>query len=519
MYKNFFRIIAIFISIILLLLLSITFFYRDIVISHNSGFYDKEFYLSIKTDKQSKIYYTLDCSKPTKESTQYTSPILIEDASKNPNIYSNRKDMSFNFYYDKKGQKTAANTVDKATIVRIAKYDKNNNFINETYRIYFVNFKNKNKKGEYNLPIVSIMMEPEDIVSEEKGIFVLGKKETTKSISCEKGKNENINFCQRGKDWQRKSFIDVFDERDRELLLTQSARIKIKGSESREWIQKSMSLYSEKEYSGSRYFKINPFRKNKKIHNIVLFNGGNDGYIKLREYLIQKTEERTNQHSFTIKMIPCIVFLNGEYWGVYYLSENANKDYFHTLYNIRKTNIEIAKKEINLKKETIDIDNFINYFATELYIANPDWPRHNVAVWRTLYEGSKNKYADKKWRFILYDINAMDTLKEYKYDSIGTAMNDSILFKTMMKDKEIREKLIKRLYFLENEVYTPEKMDKFIEEWLLVMKEPLYKNNERFFAVEPNILIEEKIQEIKTFFKLRPKYLNEHIKTHLLSEE
>ena len=113
----------------------------------------------------------------------------------------------------------------------------------------------------------------------------------------------------------------------------------------------------------------------------------------------------------------------------------------------------------------------------------------------------------------------MDTLKEYKYDSIGTAMNDSILFKTMMKDKEIREKLIKRLYFLENEVYTPEKMDKFIEEWLLVMKEPLYKNNERFFAVEPNILIEEKIQEIKTFFKLRPKYLNEHIKTHLLSEE
>lgn len=67
---------------------------------------------------------------------------------------------------------------------------------------------------------------------------------------------------------------------------------------------------------------------------------------------------------------------------------------FHTLYNIRKTNIEISKKGINLKKETIDIDNFINYFATELYIANPDWPRHNVAVWRTLYEGSKNKYAE-----------------------------------------------------------------------------------------------------------------------------
>ena len=36
-----------------------------------------------------------------------------------------------------------------------------------------------------------------------------------------------------------------------------------------------------------------------------------------------------------------------------------------------------------------DLESCIDYYATEIYIANHDWPRTNYSVWRTRQKGGE----------------------------------------------------------------------------------------------------------------------------------
>ena len=60
------------------------------IFSNHSGFYDKDFYLSLFTSEESEIYYTTDGSDPLNSKTVkiYEEPILIYDRTNEPNIYS-----------------------------------------------------------------------------------------------------------------------------------------------------------------------------------------------------------------------------------------------------------------------------------------------------------------------------------------------------------------------------------------------------------------------------------------------
>ena len=229
MYKTKLRIILIVLSLILIFIFQYIFVSKQIIFSHKSGFYEEEFYLTIKKDKKSKIFYTLDNTEPTINSTQYKEPILIKDVSKNKNIYSSRADMTFKFFYEKNFLKIPTTPVDKATIIKVAKYDNNNKLIKKDYRIFFVNF--ENKKGYKDLPIVSVTMDPKDILDEDRGIFVLGKDKDIEEYSCYQCRNKKINFCSRDDNWMRNATIDIFDSQHKKLILSEKTKVKIKGSE------------------------------------------------------------------------------------------------------------------------------------------------------------------------------------------------------------------------------------------------------------------------------------------------
>ena len=56
-----------------------------VVASHDSGFYNENFYLSFSAPSGFDIYYSLDNSYPN---IKYESPVLISDTSSKPNYYS-----------------------------------------------------------------------------------------------------------------------------------------------------------------------------------------------------------------------------------------------------------------------------------------------------------------------------------------------------------------------------------------------------------------------------------------------
>lgn len=506
----------------------------DIVeISHDSGFYNSNFYLKLNAKKNIKIYYTLDCSKPTQNSTQYTKPILITDFSLNKNIYSARNDMYTEYTSDKiismpkKKEIIPKFLVDKCAIIRFAYYN-NGKYLKEDYRVFFVNF--NQKRGYNNIYIISVMTEPENLINGKNGILVLGdaffsevhnkKSKINRSLLIHKA-----NFFQKGSKWKKQAYIDIFNRNKH--ILTSMASIEIKGGMSRKWSQKSIGV------------ELIPSSKNKNSGKFKLYNCGNDVAHKIRDYAIQSLEANAKSNFLTLKMFPCVVFLNGEYWGVYYIMEDYNKPYFYKNYNISKNNIIFFKTSKSIDREEyyahydkiknffeqkdmrikenykkieriIDIDSFVDYYATEIYIANLDW---RFLYWNyALYRLKNNK--TQKWKFALFDVNIKYVLTKYKTDTIKQTMENDPIFKALIKNKQVQKKFKKRFKELEK-IYSVENFIKLYDRWYAVMKEPLIKNHQRFFNGEnfEKDIYDDKMQIIK-FLKYRKNYIDKYMELH-----
>lgn len=121
-----------------------------------------------------------------------------------------------------------------------------------------------------------------------------------------------------------------------------------------------------------------------------------------------------------------IVFYNGEYYGIHDIREKLDADYIENnygkdhqsvsiiehhngkvsgnavrLYNnlqksIDKINTSNSSKLYNSIKMDMDINNFANYMAFEIYSVNNDWPGNNVKAWKS---------SNTPWRFFVYDID------------------------------------------------------------------------------------------------------------------
>jgi hypothetical protein len=56
----------------------------------------------------------------------------------------------------------------------------------------------------------------------------------------------------------------------------------------------------------------------------------------------------------------------------------------------------------------MDVENFMNYQAAEIYFANADWPHNNIRFWRvktTQYQPGAPLGHDGRWRWLLFDVD------------------------------------------------------------------------------------------------------------------
>ena len=141
-----------------------------------------------------------------------------------------------------------------------------------------------------------------------------------------------------------------------------------------------------------------------------------------------KLDERTSRS--------CIVYLNGQYWGVYEIREKTmNHDYTDYYYNQDKYDLYYLKtwgatweqygapnalNDWNALKAYVAsnnmgdpvlfnyVDSLLNwksmcdYFMFNSYVVNRDWLNWNTAWWR----GTNLNGTKKKWRYTLWDMDA-----------------------------------------------------------------------------------------------------------------
>ena len=415
--------------------------------SRVSGFYPNEFKLKLKSEENTKIYYTLDSTDPktSKTSQEYNGYILIYDRTPEPNdISSLIEDENSPVSISRDTRYQPPNyPVDKGMIVRAVAKNEEGKYSPVITKVYFITDGYLQKYED--LTVISLVTPPESLIDPDTGIYITGTmyqewKLTDDFDPTLKKWDEKTrcNYYMRGSEWERRASLTIFDKG--EVVVQQDVGIRIKGRASRNYAQKSFNLNARKKY-GKKTIKTNLLKNNFDTNGNLITSYKS---LAIRSvYDNNRMKDKIARDLFfpmkyltTADMEPAVLFMNGEYWGFYCIQENFNDDFVSKNYLIPKKQVALAKgnsieegpeeeiqnfvkfcdeyskKDVSNEKvyqeikDYIDINSMIEFFATGLYIEDTDWPGNNDGVWRNFGDKIEgNKFGDGRWRFIIFDFD------------------------------------------------------------------------------------------------------------------
>lgn len=146
--------------------------------------------------------------------------------------------------------------------------------------------------------------------------------------------------------------------------------------------------------------------------------------------------------------------------------EQASRDY-HKMDDYAEKDLTDDATFAELE-QLVDIDNMIQYFAIETYIANWDWPLNNIKLYR--YYSQNNVYGtgrqDGRWRYLYYDMEAGFNINNEEPEDwldIETVMEENPLFGAVMKRSDMQEKFAEYMRLCIDEYFTEDRVRAAVE--------------------------------------------------------
>ncbi len=421
------------------------------------GFYETSPTLEIfPFYQQHHIRFTTNGNRPTAQSRLYTEPLLLDGS-----LYSTSNIYTIQISTDE--YMFIPDSVPHCIVIRAAVFDQNENCISEvTTQSYFIHSLGCDMHG---LPVVSLCADSLDLFDYHQGILVPGvyydplHPETTG------------NYYQSGDDWERPANVEYYE--NGQPCINQQAGLRVQGLKSRRFEQKALKIYAREAY-GKKRFEYRFFEElpNNSFKHLTLkpfyasFN-----HTGINDYLANKIAAPLNFE--TLASRPAVLFLNGEYWGIYYVHEKPDERYLEDHLGIDPETVTIVSNwngEADCGDPTnfielfqwmsdadltdpeayayaaskIDIESFVDYIIFELFSENVDWPNNNMRCWQL---------GDSKWRWIFFDgdacycwntFNAFDNIVYDGDETYPSSRQATLFFRKLYANEDFKHRFITR---------------------------------------------------------------------------
>ncbi|MBR0081981.1 MAG: lamin tail domain-containing protein [Clostridia bacterium] len=459
-----------------------------------SGVYDAVQTVNIRVPEGCYATYTTDATTPTTESTRVSGPIPVTQNT----VLRVRT-------FSQKGTSYPSDTKSYTYII-----------VGETETV---------EAHHTTLPVCFLVTDPDNLWDTTTGIYVKGNDYTGKGavkdpneiyIQDSETMGTWANFNMRGKMWERPATFTWCDVDAQNILYEGDLNIRIFGAFSRKKAQKGIALIGRKGVGSSwieyPFFDNRPFDRYK---SLVLRASAQDCALsRIRDVLVCGLLNDGNIDMANQAYVQCIVYLNGEYWGVYNLREKISKFFFAQHFGIEDTDsIDILvgngkatgnvvadvngdalkdyqdliafcqSKNCDLSNDAdyqyvcdrVDVRNFAQYCAFEIIVGNTD--TGNIKWWRSTE-------LDNKWRWVAYDFcwafNREDPNSDitktsgYRRDFFSKYFNpaghgagngfDTTLGRSLLSNNQFVEIFLYYCADFFNNVYSPEKINAKVTE-------------------------------------------------------
>ncbi len=445
--------------------------------SVSPGVYNDTKQVELALEGSGTIYYTLDGSTPNQNSKVYNSPILLT----------------------------------KTTVVKAISYESKKKASSVVTGTYILN-------ENHTLPVLSISLPASSF--------------------------DNLN---RHPDSTTLTVAAHAELYEKEKSFSVDCGLKLFGGQTRYISKKSYALkFSTKYGPANLEYKVFDNREAVSYNTLVVRSGSQDSVgSMIRDELATSIMDKYG--TVDVQAYKAVIlYVNGEYWGVYFLREKVDEEFLKHHYNVEEEGSNIVRIDNNVTvgsskdyrdlvnyaathnlsnsanyeyvSSKLDIDNFIDFWVGELFVANND-------IVNTRFFNHP-KIADGKIRMIFYDFDYALYFYNWNYmqwmtsaSGLGEYHYNNTLLRALLTNSSFKKRFLERLSWNLKNVWTDKNVINQYNELVNLLKPEMKRNQKRWGMTYQEW--EDNCKELKTYLTKRRKYVIDHVKSyfHLSSEE
>lgn len=392
------------------------------------------------------------------------------------------------------------------------------------------------------LPVVSISAAPEDLFNVGTGPAIYDNYNSGEKAACH---------------------VEYFDAQKNRLFESDAAA-RIVGNFSVAFAQKSLQFTFEDDFGAKSEMPNVIFNADKPqlgdLYGFRVRNTDDDAALaRMRDVIANRIALPTKTATTASQNVA--VFINGEYWGhyaaremlnEYFVRDNfggdpdsvdivktyvfntyadaGNMDNFNALNDFLTTTDLSQQNNFNQAAQWLDPENWADYWATQVFIANGDW-------YSSMYQNNTQCFRaytapDPRWKFVLWDCGySQDNYggeSSASFNSLDFALTNpnqpnlyTPMFNSLLANAAFRRYFINRFADLMNTVWTKETTHAVIDANAANMAAEIPLNYNRWTPFCDNYFCppnegywESEVDRLKAFYTARPDYQREHIVTH-----